>query len=109
LKTTPIPVKFDRQGHSCNFYAAFGPTSVVEAWRSHGLPPMTRLAYARSGTALTRRSDLANDCSRSLLTVLAQDHFYSVSKCLHLTNKTRKGVMRMTNPLLLSRNVLALP
>ena len=26
MKTTPIPVKFDRQGHSCNFYAAFGPT-----------------------------------------------------------------------------------
>jgi hypothetical protein len=26
LKTTPIPVKFDRQGHPCNFYAGFGPT-----------------------------------------------------------------------------------
>jgi len=26
LKTTPIPVKFDRQGHSCNFYGGFGPT-----------------------------------------------------------------------------------
>ena len=26
MKTTPIPVKFDRQGHSCNFYAGFGPT-----------------------------------------------------------------------------------
>ena len=25
-KTTPIPVKFDRQGHSCNFYAGLGPT-----------------------------------------------------------------------------------
>ena len=28
MKTTPIPVKFDRQGHSCNFYAGFGPTQV---------------------------------------------------------------------------------
>ena len=27
MKTTPIPVKFDRQGHSCNFYGGFGPTS----------------------------------------------------------------------------------
>ena len=27
MKTTPIPVKFDRQGHSCNFYAGFGPTN----------------------------------------------------------------------------------
>ena len=26
MKTTPIPVKFDRQGHSCNFYGGFGPT-----------------------------------------------------------------------------------
>ena len=26
MKTTPIPVKFDRQGHSCNFFAGFGPT-----------------------------------------------------------------------------------
>ena len=26
MKTTPIPVKFDRQGHSCNFYAGLGPT-----------------------------------------------------------------------------------
>ena len=25
MKTTPIPVKFDRQGHSCNFYVGFGP------------------------------------------------------------------------------------
>ena len=29
LKTTPIPVKFDRQGHSCNFYAGFGPTTAL--------------------------------------------------------------------------------
>jgi len=28
LKTTPIPVKFDRQGHSCNFYGGFGPTEI---------------------------------------------------------------------------------
>ena len=27
LKTAPSPVKFDRQGHSCNFYVGFGPTS----------------------------------------------------------------------------------
>ena len=26
MKTTPIPVRFDRQGHSCNFFAGFGPT-----------------------------------------------------------------------------------
>ena len=26
MKTTPIPVKFDRQGHSCNFHGGFGPT-----------------------------------------------------------------------------------
>jgi len=26
-KLLPIPVKFDRQGHSCNFYGGFGPTS----------------------------------------------------------------------------------
>ena len=25
MKTTPIPVKFDRQGHSCIFYWGFGP------------------------------------------------------------------------------------
>jgi hypothetical protein len=25
LKTIPIPVKFGRQGHSCNFYVGFGP------------------------------------------------------------------------------------
>ena len=29
MKTTPIPVKFDRQGHSCNFYGGLGPTSTV--------------------------------------------------------------------------------
>ena len=29
MKTTPIPVKFDRQGHSCNFYAGFGPTGAA--------------------------------------------------------------------------------
>ena len=29
MKTTPIPVKFDRQGHSCNFYAGFGPTCCM--------------------------------------------------------------------------------
>ena len=29
LKTTPIPVKFDRQGHSCNFYVGFGPTNIA--------------------------------------------------------------------------------
>ncbi len=28
MKTTPIPVKFDRQGHSCNFYEGFGPTAA---------------------------------------------------------------------------------
>ena len=35
MKTTPIPVKFDRQGHSCNFFAGFGPTfsGVVLPWR----------------------------------------------------------------------------
>ena len=27
MKTTPIPVKFDRQDHSCNFYGGFGPTA----------------------------------------------------------------------------------
>ena len=26
VETTPIPVKFDRQGHSCNLYGGFGPT-----------------------------------------------------------------------------------
>ena len=31
LKTIPIPVKFDRQGHSCNFYVGFGPTSHAPA------------------------------------------------------------------------------
>ena len=33
-KTTPIPVKFDRQGHSCNFYVGFGPTffHMVSQW-----------------------------------------------------------------------------
>ena len=29
MKTTPIPVKFDRQGHSCNFFAGFGPTVAI--------------------------------------------------------------------------------
>ena len=29
MKTTPIPVKFDRQGHSCNFYGGLGPTPFV--------------------------------------------------------------------------------
>ena len=29
VETIPIPVKFDRQGHSCNFYAGFGPTNEV--------------------------------------------------------------------------------
>ena len=29
LKTTPVPVKFDRQGHSCNFYAGLGPTDLL--------------------------------------------------------------------------------
>ena len=37
MKTTPIPVKFDRQGHSCNFFAGFGPTSchisASSCWR----------------------------------------------------------------------------
>ena len=28
MKTTPIPVKFDRQDHSCNFYGGFGPTAI---------------------------------------------------------------------------------
>ena len=28
LKTISIPVKFDRQGHSCNFYGGFGPTEI---------------------------------------------------------------------------------
>ena len=28
MKTTPIPVKFDRQGLSCNFYGGFGPTAA---------------------------------------------------------------------------------
>ena len=28
MKTTPIPVKFDRQGHSCNFYGGLGPTAT---------------------------------------------------------------------------------
>ena len=30
MKTTPIPVKFDRQGHSCNFYVGFGPSSLPD-------------------------------------------------------------------------------
>ena len=34
MKTTPIPVKFDRQGHSCNFYAGLGPTSTSKRERS---------------------------------------------------------------------------
>ena len=34
MKTTPIPVKFDRQGHSCNFYAGFGPTEIYRAGRA---------------------------------------------------------------------------
>ena len=29
LISTPIPVKFDRQGHSCNYYAGFGPIEEV--------------------------------------------------------------------------------
>ena len=28
LKTIPIPVKFDRQGHSCIFHAGFGQTNM---------------------------------------------------------------------------------
>ena len=28
MKTTPIPVKFDRQGHSCNFFVGFGSTDI---------------------------------------------------------------------------------
>ena len=29
LFATPIPVKFDRQRHSCNFYAGLGPTDLL--------------------------------------------------------------------------------
>ena len=54
MKTIPIPVKFDRQGHSCNFYAGFGPTnhcfritllhalSHVPAMPTHTAHPLTR-------------------------------------------------------------------
>ena len=34
MKTTPIPVKFDRQGHSCNFYGGFGPTHGLKHFQS---------------------------------------------------------------------------
>ena len=37
LKTTPIPVNFDRQGHSCNFYGGFGPTCCLLS-ESHFVP-----------------------------------------------------------------------
>ena len=30
LKTIPIPVKIDRQGHSCNFYVGFGLTDPLD-------------------------------------------------------------------------------
>jgi hypothetical protein len=45
LKTTPIPVKFDRQGHSCNFYGGLGPTiAVVRAeWLLNQLAAITDL------------------------------------------------------------------
>ena len=35
MKTTPIPVKFDRQGHSCNFYGGFGPTLRRNCYAPH--------------------------------------------------------------------------
>ena len=50
MKTTPIPVKFDRQGHSCNFYVGFGPTRTCH----------TSLA-----------GDLSADCKRGLVHGLA--------------------------------------
>ena len=31
MKTTPVPVKFDRQGHPCDVGARFGPTCVYKA------------------------------------------------------------------------------
>ena len=37
MKTTPIPVKFDRQGHSCNFYAGFGPTTLQRGAKKGGV------------------------------------------------------------------------
>ena len=30
VENSPIPVKFDRQGHSCNFYADLGPTEYCK-------------------------------------------------------------------------------
>ena len=32
MKTTPIPVEFDRQDHSRNFYAGLGPTSMYHIY-----------------------------------------------------------------------------
>ena len=29
MKTIPIPIKFDRQGHPCNFHAGLGPTESL--------------------------------------------------------------------------------
>ena len=38
MKTTPIPVKFDRQGHSCNFYGGLGPTVKKYSKRAYSSP-----------------------------------------------------------------------
>ena len=44
VETTPIPVKFDRQCHSCNFYGALWPTvhmtKIIVIFMSYDVSPL---------------------------------------------------------------------
>ena len=113
MKTIPIPVKFDRLGHPCNFHAGLGPTESLmhtgcpkisllsdehNEYRIQGLTPHVAIAAIRSMTQYrfvpSGQQHNAflnfNACefvSPNSSTVLAQDHYYSDYLSLLLTIK----------------------
>ena len=66
MKTTPIPVKFDRQGHSCNFYGGFGPTVGNRAYECRRL-------HMRAAARCGRQCRLCS-CNHEFATVDACTH-----------------------------------
>ena len=95
MKTTPIPVKFDCQGHSCNFYGGLGPTykRCYKVTPDFLLPSSQHALSLAVGTFITCTSSSQRG---RLSTLLAQDHFFSDSSSLHLTIKIHKVTMRMS-------------
>ena len=105
FKTTRIPVKFDRQGHSCNFYAGFGPTFAhlragnrqgrvaafawFDSWLAGGtclrcFRPSQRVSLSPAGSFLRARRSAWNDAEKANIAPMRNNGAHTPSSCAHV-------------------------